>query len=165
MISKLALPILALGLFLLSVLHVVRGQQEPPEPSPPVEPAHTPFQYTLAGAGIVEAQTENIAVGSALSGVVLEVFVPVEKVGPRVKAGEPLFRVDDRQLRAQLKYYQATLKAAEAQLTKLEAQPRPEELPPSDAKVRAARANLDLLDDQYKRAQKLQPGSAISHED
>ena len=51
---------------------------------------------TIAGAGIVEARTENIAIGSALPGVVLEVYVPVDDVGKEVTAGEALFRVDDR---------------------------------------------------------------------
>ena len=62
---------------------------------------------------MVEASTENISIGSALPGVVLEVFVPVEKVGTIVKAGDPLFKVDDRALQAQLKYQQASVYAAE----------------------------------------------------
>jgi multidrug resistance efflux pump len=119
----------------------------------------------VAGAGITEAQTENIAIGSALPGVVMEVFVPSTKVGQSVKAGDPLFRVDDRQLKAQLKVQEANLSAAEAQLAKLEAMPRPEELPASDAKVRAAEGNLALIEDQYQRAVRLYPGSAMSEED
>src|SRR5437868_6992852 len=136
--SKLVLPLLAAALLGFAVLHVVRASQTVPDPPPPAEPPRTPFGHTVAGAGIVEAQTENISVGSALAGVVLEVYVPVEKVGQRVKAGDPLFRVDDRQLQAQLAYQQANLAAARAQLAKLEQQPRPEELPPSAAKVSTA---------------------------
>jgi multidrug resistance efflux pump len=163
--GKYLLPVLALGLFGLSVWHVVKANQVPPKPPPPVEPARTQFARTVAGAGITEALTENIAVGAALPGVVLEVYVPVEKVGQRVKAGEPLFRVDDRQLRAQLKVAMATQAAAEAQLAKLEAQPRPEELPPSEAKVRTAQANLAVLQDHFERARKLYPQQAMAEED
>ena len=39
---------------------------------------------------------------AALDGIVLEVFVPADKVGTHVVAGTPLFRIDDRHLKAQL---------------------------------------------------------------
>src|SRR5437762_14381248 len=119
-ISKLVLPIVALAMLMFGVFHILKAQQTLPKPSPPVPPARSPFGATIAGAGIVEARTENIAIGSALPGVVLEVFVPVDDVGKEVKAGEALFRVDDRQLRAQLAVQQASLASAKAQLTKLE---------------------------------------------
>jgi HlyD family secretion protein len=164
-LGKFVLPVLATGMLVFAVIHVVRAQQTPPKPPPPVEPARTPFGRTVAGAGIVEARTENIAIGAPLPGVVLEVYVPVEQVGKYVKAGDPLFRVDDRQLKAQRKYNEATLAQAEAQLAKLEAQPRPEELPAYEAKVRNTEANLALLDDQLQRAKKLYPGPAMSEED
>src|SRR5438132_892498 len=69
----------------------------------------------------VKGLIEDGALGSALPGVVLEVYVPVEKVGQRVGAGDPLFLVDNRQLGAQLAYAAANLAAAQAQLAKLEA--------------------------------------------
>lgn len=159
------LPLIGVMMLIFAIYHVVRAQQTLPEASPPLEPARAPFGQTVAGAGIVEAETENIAIGSALPGVVLEVYVPVHKVGQRVKAGDPLFRVDDRQLRAQLKAQEATLLAAGAQLAKLESQPRTEELPPSEAKVRAAMANVAMIQDQYERARKLLPSRAMSEEE
>jgi multidrug resistance efflux pump len=164
-IGKFVLPGIGLIMLVFALYHVVRAQQTLPEAMPPVEPARDPYGQSVAGAGIVEAETENIAIGSALPGVVLEVFVPVEKVGQRVKAGDPLFRVDDRQLRAQLRFQKANLLTAEAQLAKLEMQPRPEELPPSEAKVRTAKASVALIQDQYERARKLLPSRAMSEED
>jgi multidrug efflux pump subunit AcrA (membrane-fusion protein) len=65
---------------------------------PPIQPAENPFPNTVAGAGIVEPETENISMGSSLPGVVVEVNV---KVGRKVKAGDALFRLDDRQLKAE----------------------------------------------------------------
>jgi multidrug resistance efflux pump len=162
--GKFVLPVLAAVLLAFSVFHVVKAQQTLPKPPPPVEPSRSPFGKTVAGAGIVEAWTENISVGTALPGVVLEVYVPVEQVGKVVKKGDPLFRVDDRQLKAQLEYYKTTVTAAEAQLAKLAAQPRPEEVPPSAAKVKVAQANVDLLQDQYQRARKLYPASMAEEE-
>jgi len=159
------MPMLAVSMFTFAMLHVVKAQQQPPKLTPPVPPARTPFGQTVAGAGIVEASSENIAIGSALPGVVAEVFVPVDKVGTQVKAGDPLFRIDDRQLKATLRYQEASLQAAQAQLARLEAMPRPEEVPPSDAKVRVADANVALQQDLSDRAGRLSPSGAMAVED
>jgi multidrug resistance efflux pump len=163
--SRTVLPILALSMGVLGFYHVQQSSRSAPLTAPPEEPPHAPFEHTVAGAGIVEAETENFAIGSALPGVVLEVFVPVDKVGQLVKAGDPLFLVDNRQLKAQLKYYEANLAAAEANLAKLEAQPRPEELPPSEANVRVAQAALDLQLDIAERNRRLISNRAVSEED
>src|SRR5947209_9833485 len=164
-VSRYFLPVLALGMLGFAVYHVVKAQQAPPNPPPPVEPARSPFGKTVAGAGIVEAETENIAIGSPLPGVVLEVYVPVEKVGQRVKKGEPLFRVDDRPLLAQRKYQEASLAAAKAQLAKLESMPRPEEVPPAEAKVRNAEANVGLATDLFNRSRRLFGQQAVPEEE
>ena len=164
-ITKFLLPALAGGMLIFAVYHVVQATQTPTNPPPPVDPPRAPFGRTVAGAGIVESETENIAIGSALPGVVLEVYVPVEKVGLRVKAGEPLFLVDNRQLKAQLKYNAANLAAAEANLAKLEAQPRPEEVPPSEASVRVAQAQLDIQRDTADRSRSLVRSGSVSDED
>jgi HlyD family secretion protein len=165
MFRKSMLPLIAFGMFIFALVHVVTAQQEKPKLQPPREPARPSFAQSVAGAGIVEAQTENIAIGSALPGVVMEVYVPVEKVGQRVKAGEPLFRVDDRAYKAQLKVLEANLTAAESQLSKLEAMPRPEELPPSAAKVKVAEANVTLQQDLAARARRLSGTRAMADED
>jgi multidrug resistance efflux pump len=119
----------------------------------------------VAGTGLVEARTENIGLGSALAGLVREVYVPADKVGVRVKAGTPLFRIDDRHLRAERKFAEASLEVARAELAKLDALPRPEELPVSAAKVAAARAQRALLADQFERARRLLPTRAVSQEE
>jgi multidrug efflux pump subunit AcrA (membrane-fusion protein) len=134
-IAKLALPLLALAMLGFGVYHMLSAQPNQPPVPPPSPPARSPFGSTIAGAGLVEARTENIAIGAALPGVVLEVFVPVDDVGKDVPAGAPLFRVDDRQLKAQLAVEQASLVAAESQLARLESMPRPEEVPAALARV------------------------------
>lgn len=165
MFRKYALPGIALGMLIFALVHVVTAQQQKPPLEPPREPARSAFTFNVAGSGIVEAQSENISVGAALPGVVLEVYVPVEKVGQRVQAGEPLFRVDDRALKAQLKVQEANLAAAEAQLARLDAMPRPEELPPSEAKVKVAQASLQLQQDLADRAKRLVNTGAMAAED
>jgi multidrug resistance efflux pump len=165
MFSKYLLPLIAVGLLVFAVGHVVVAHQERPSLPPPREPARSSFAFQVAGSGVVEAQTENISIGSALPGVVMEVYVPVEKVGQRVKAGEPLFRVDDRAIKAQLAVQEANLAAAEAQLAKLNVTPRPEEVPPAEAKVRVAQAAVDVQRDLAERSRRLLASRAMSTED
>jgi multidrug efflux pump subunit AcrA (membrane-fusion protein) len=158
-------PLLAAGLLTFAVFHVVKAQQTPPKPPPPVEPSRTPFGKTVAGAGLVEAVNENVSLGAALPGIVEKVYVPVEKVGQVVKKGDALFLVDSRQLKAQLRYQTANLRVAQAQLARLKQQPRAEELPPKEAAVQVAMAQVALQQDLANRARKLLPSRAMSQED
>jgi HlyD family secretion protein len=176
--GKFILPLFAAGMLSFAVYHVVQAYQKPPKPAPPLEPARTPFSRTVAGAGIVEARSQNIAVGSALPGVVLKVWSPEELgrpaqpgrtpwealIGQYVKQGDPLFRVDDRQLKAQLAFHQANLKSAEAQLAKLDQMPRPEELAVSKTKEEVAQASVELQRDLAERDAKLIGSGSVNEE-
>jgi multidrug resistance efflux pump len=164
--KQFVIPLIALGALAYAGAHVVRSQQAPPNKQPLVEPARSPFGQTVAGAGIVEARsdashTANIAVGSLSPGVVTR--LPI-RVGQLVNEGEPLFELDDRQLRAELALREATLASMKAQLTRLEQMPRPEELPPLEAKIREAEANLVDLVDQERRAAQIVRTGAIDEE-
>jgi multidrug resistance efflux pump len=164
-ISRFVLPILALAMGGLGFYHVGRESQSAPPTAPPETPARSPYQDSIAASGVVEARTENIAIGSALSGLVLEVYVPSDRVGTKVAAGQPLFRVDDRHLTAQLRVAEGQLAMAEARLARLQKQPRPEELPPSLAKVKAAAADAARLQDQFERSRRLVNGGTITQEE
>ena len=159
---KWVLPLLAALSFCFAIFHVVRAQQSPAAPPPPVEPARNPYGAAVAGAGLVEPQTENIAIGAPLPGLVQAVAV---KVGQHVEAGDLLFLIDDRALRAELKTREANLQAAEARLHRTLNQPRPEEVPVTEAKVREAEASLKNEQDQYQRAQALYDRRATSEEE
>jgi multidrug resistance efflux pump len=87
------------------------------------------------------------------------------KVGQRVKKGERLFALDERQLKAELAVRDAALLSAQAQLDRLEKQPRPEELPAWEAKEREAQANLVDQEDQRRRSRRLYPTGAIGQEE
>jgi multidrug efflux pump subunit AcrA (membrane-fusion protein) len=111
MIRKFLLPALAAIGVMFAIYSVVTAQRQIP-PAPPVtEPAQPQFASYVAGAGIVEASTENIAVGTFVPGVVTEMYV---KVGDQVKAGARLFKVDDRDLQAELEVRKAASKSAAA---------------------------------------------------
>lgn len=146
------LPLLAVCLLALAIYHVNMSQPVDPKVSPPIQPAVSPFTDTVAGAGLIEAQTENISIGTHLPGIVTEVLV---RVGQKVSVGDPLFQLDDRQFRAQLAARQAELQSAQAQLARLRSMPRAEELPIREAAVHEAEANLAAQQDAYRRARTL----------
>jgi HlyD family secretion protein len=100
--------------------------------------------------------------GTSLPGIVVEVFV---KVGQRVKAGDPLFRIDDRDRKAELAVRQAMLADAKAALDRLEAMPRPEELPAAEAKVREAKADWENWEQQWARGEKLVADRTMTEEE
>lgn len=164
-VNRLLLPVLGLGMGVLGISHVQLQSRTAPLTAPPESPPRVPFEQAVAATGIVEAETENIAVGAAMPGLVLEVFVPSSKVGQRVSAGAPLFRIDDRHLKAQLGVAEAQVASAKAALAKLQQQPRPEDLPPSLAKIKAAAAKANRLLDDYQRTKRIIGTGAISNEE
>src|SRR6478672_5313337 len=160
--TKFGLPLLAIGLIAFSVRYLAQAKERVPKVPPPVQPTANPFHNTVAGAGMVEPQTENISIGAPLPGIVVEVMV---KVGQRVKPGDPLFRIDDRDRKAELKVRQAMLADATAALERLQAMPRPEELPSAEARVKETKADWDNWEQQWSRGEKLVATRAISEEE
>ncbi|MDF9392023.1 MULTISPECIES: efflux RND transporter periplasmic adaptor subunit [Methylococcus] len=118
MLPKATLPVLAVAGFLFGVYSVVTGNQPLPVAPAVVEPARPPFESYIAGAGIVEARSRNIGIGTPLPGLVKSVEV---KVGDRVEAGAVLFRLDDREPLAELEVRWADLLKARAGVAEAEA--------------------------------------------
>lgn len=118
MISKYLLPLLAVLGFAFGVFSVVSGNQPAPVAPPAAEPAEAPFRAFIAGAGIVEAESRNIDIGTPLPGIVTQLAV---KVGEQVKAGAPLFYLDDRETLADLAVKRADLSKAKAAVAEAEA--------------------------------------------
>jgi multidrug resistance efflux pump len=136
-----------------AVVTVVKARQPTPASRPLVQPPSRPTEFkAIAGAGLIEARRENIPIGSPVPGVVWEVFV---KIGDKVKAGDPLFRIDDREVKAQMKVREAALAAAQAQLHKLMSAPRPEDIPPAQAAVEEARSKVYDAESAIGRTEKL----------
>ncbi len=108
---KYTLPILAAVGFLFAAYTVVNSNKPIPVAPAVAPPASAPFKSFIAGAGIVEAKSQNIAIGTPLSGIVKTLAV---KVGDKVKAGAPLFYLDDRDTRAELAVKHADLAKAQA---------------------------------------------------
>ena len=111
--KKFILPLIALAALVFGVGSVVRTQPKHEVTVPPSPPPASPYSHTVAAVGLVETSTENIAIGTPLADVVREVCVHVDQ---SVKAGDPLFKLDDRHLRAELALRQADLRVAESQV-------------------------------------------------
>jgi RND family efflux transporter MFP subunit len=105
------LPVLASSGFLFAAYTVISGSQPMPVAAAVVEPATAPFKGFIAGSGIIEAKSQNIAMGTPLSGIVQTVSV---SVGDKIKAGAPLFTLDDREANAALAMKRADLAKAQA---------------------------------------------------
>ena len=73
-----------------------------------------PFSSFIAGTGIVEASSRNIAPGSSVSGVVKKLYV---QSGDAIKKGTLLLELDDTPLRTEIAVAEAEIKAAEAKRT------------------------------------------------
>lgn len=95
-----------------------------------------PFGKMIATAGIIEPIDKNIEMGVPQSGLVKDVYV---KVGDKVEAGDILFRLDDRDLLAQLLVQKA--------------------------QVAVSLANLDRLSDQLSRLEMVEDPRAVSQDE
>lgn len=121
-----------------AIIGITRLQAEraiPPAGDPPLPPAPKPYAQSVSATGILEALSENVSIGVPVPGLVAEVKV---KVNDTVKTGDTLFRLDDRDLRAQELSTKAKLEAARAKIAVSEAQL---------AKVKSQLARLTAVND------------------
>jgi multidrug resistance efflux pump len=163
MFNKYILPLLAIAGLGFAVYTVVLARQAPPPARPVVPPPTAPAFPSIAGAGLIEARQENIPVGTVVPGVVAEVFVKIREDGPtRVQAGDPLFRIDDRAARAELKVREAMLASAQAELARIEAAPRDGDLAVARAAVEEAASRLADARAEYERLSRLRLHNAVT---
>jgi RND family efflux transporter MFP subunit len=113
------LPLLAIIGIAFAIRTVVAGSVPAPVPAPVVNPPHSPYPSFIAGAGIIEASSENIAIAPPIAGVVSQVLV---KSGDPVQQGQALFVLDDRDVRAELRVRKAQVELAKAEQSDAETQ-------------------------------------------
>jgi len=162
MIRKYVLAILAVAGMGFAIWLVVTTSRPVPAAQPVAEPSQSPFEAYVAGAGIVEASSENIAIGPHVAGIVTQLYV---KPGSRVRKGDPLFKIDDRQLQAELGVRQTSLGGARQKLERLQNLPRPEDIPPAEAKVEQAETSLADLKNQLALYDSVTDKRAVSQEE
>ena len=156
------IPLVAALMLGFAVVHVVRARTPRDILPPPEPPARSTFTEAVGAVGLVEASSENIAISTPVSGLAVTVLV---KAGDRVTAGQPLFTLDDRDLQAELGLRRATLGVARQRLARLQAQPRPEEIPPLEAKRQEAEAALGDAMMQLRLIESVTDRRAIREED
>ncbi len=119
MIRRYLLPFAAVLGLVVAIAFILRDSRPAPVVWPAIASAKAPFPSYVAGSGLVEASSENIAVGTPVSGIVTAIYV---KWGEQVKAGAPLLRIDDRDVQAQVPLAKAKVLEAEAGLAQLRSQ-------------------------------------------
>ena len=141
--KRYVLPLVGLLAALWATVSIARTQPRRATTEPPAQPPVSDFANTVAAVGLVETSTENISIGSPLPAVVARVLVTA---GQTVKAGQPLFELDVRQLRAERAVREQAQAVARAQ-------------------VEVARARLQDLQRQLEFAQQVKDRRAISAEE
>jgi HlyD family secretion protein len=160
--KKFILPLIALASLTFATTWTLAARPKHPATQPLAAPPVATSTQSVAAVGLVEPESENIAVSCAVSGLVTGVSV---NAGDHVHAGQKLFAVDDRDLQADLRVKQAALEAARAKLRQLENEPRAEDIPPAEAKVREAQANAADAEVQVKLIESVQDRRAVREED
>ncbi|WP_005033488.1 efflux RND transporter periplasmic adaptor subunit [Holophaga foetida] len=140
------LPIVAGVGLLFATAVALRSNTKKPAAIPIAQPAEAPYTSYLGGAGLVEASNDNISIGTSLPGIVKLVSV---KVGDKVKAGQSLFQIDDREQRADMAVKQGDLAKAEAALQ--EALASQKDTAAQFALVKDAKGSAVSVDDIQKR--------------
>lgn len=156
------LPAVAAGLLGVAIASAVRADggriaRDPPAPVP-----SSPFPARIAGTGLVEPPGEEIAVAAAVSGLVERVHVAT---GDRVRAGDTLFTLDAADLRAEVLRRRASAAHAAAELARLRSLPRPEDVPPAEARVAEAEARVAEARTRLAMIERVTDVRAVTEED
>lgn len=156
--------ILVLAAASLLLIAVTMWKDEPPAETIEQFVSHPPPPYKsyIYGAGIVEPSSENILIGAPVNRIVDKVLVTV---GQKVRRGEILVLLEDRDLQADLSSRQVTYENAMAKLQKLEALPRSEDVTFSEAALALAQAELSNAKGQYEMVLALKDPRAVSQQE
>jgi RND family efflux transporter MFP subunit len=114
--KNIVLPIIAVGALVFAGATLVKHLPQRASTEAPAPPPESPFSERVAAVGLVEANTENLAIGTHIAGIVARVCVGA---GQHVSAGDVLFEIDNRHLHAQLEMQRAAVAVAKAELADL----------------------------------------------
>ena len=159
---RFAIPAIAIASLLFAIIWTFAATPVHKTTKPPSPPPQSSSENTVGAVGLVEPESENIDISCPVSGLVTAVYA---QAGDRVHAGQKLFSLDDRELQAELHVREAALEAALAKLKKLEEEPRTEDIPPAEAKVREAQADLSDAEVQMKLIESVTDRRAVREED
>lgn len=162
LLNKAIIPVLALGSLVYAVYATgvmrPRTVSEPPLSPPP----ERTYPHAVAAVGLVEPASELIAIAPRVPGWIQTVHVAA---GQTVKAGDPLFVLDNTDLSAELALREQATLVSEARLARLRASPRPEDIPVATAVLAEAKAKLADAKDKLRRVESIGDSRAVSDEE
>lgn len=133
---------------------------ESPITKDPIFPSPvSPYKTSISGQGVIEAGSDNIMIGTPVNRIVDKIEV---KVGEKVKTGEVLIKLENRDLEADEMSAKAAFQIAEAKVKKLESMPRPEDLLISEALEHSARLEYESARKQAEMVNNLPDPRALS---
>lgn len=109
----LILSILGLAL---ALSYIIYDHQTASVQIQPILNVQAPYQSFIYATGIVESDSTNIPIGSAISGIVSELFV---QAGQKINVGDALFSIDSRDTQAKIQLGEEKIKVADTTLTKI----------------------------------------------
>lgn len=112
--------------------------------------------YLMAGK---IGTNENVNISPQITAKVTETCVDA---GSKVKKGDPLIKLDSKELQAQVTKAEAAVNTAQANLIKTQSGARPEQIYQAQATVDSAKAKYENSKTTYERNQKLFDTGAIS---
>lgn len=160
-IRRLLLPFISLLGVLIAIYLTFFLVKEIPNNPPEYPPPIPSYDYFVAGEGIVEAFSENIAIGVPYGEIISEVLV---KEGDRVDKGTPLFRLDDRVRQLKVEEARGNLLEKLAEYTRQLELPRPEDIPPVEEEARIAYAEYQDQESQLHHYERVKDKRAISED-
>ncbi len=144
------------------IVAIAASNEKPPVPPLARRPSVNPFERGVAALGFVEPLSRAVGVGAPEPGLVTEVLVDV---GDRVEAGQVLFKLDDRALKARLVTARSAVVAAQAEIERWNALPRKEDVPPLRAEVERTKALFADRQEQLKQTEEAQKRGAATERD
>jgi multidrug resistance efflux pump len=118
-----------------------------------------PLHGAVSARGRVEGGSEIFSLGTSATGTISQLLV---KAGDHVEAGQPLLRVDCRDLEGVVAARQSELAASEAAFARVTRGSRPEEIAIGEANVNLANARLHEAQKIFDRTQALHEGVTIT---
>lgn len=142
------LSILLAAIGLIFAVYWVKVSARKPVIAPPLnEPAQSSFANTIAGAGIIESTGRNVNLAPPIPGQIAEIFV---KENDKVKAGDPIYRIDDSETTSKLASATAEIARAESALATAKA-----DVVTQMAAEKSALANVEQLKAQLADAEQI----------
>lgn len=117
-------------------------------------------QPLLSAGGYIIARNQ-VEVGAKITGRVVALEV---KEGDVVRAGQVIARLDDEEIRAQVRQAEANLAAARARLAELEAGSRPQEIDRARAEMLRAEADLKNAEANLRRLERLVEAGVVDRQ-